>query len=145
LEEQLEQPADLRLVVSSTQVVADEKGMDEWGAFPLERQRLFDLIDATGAEGVLLLSGNVHFSEVSRYTGGRYPLYDFTASGMTHVNPGYAAANNNYRVAGPFVEHNVGLVQIDWDAEPTPVIRLAALGVDSTRGLDYEISLGDLR
>jgi alkaline phosphatase D len=145
LAQQLEQPAELRLVVSSTQVVADEKGMDEWGVFPRERQRLFDLIDSTGAEGVLLLSGNVHFTEVSRFDGNAYPLYDFTASGMTHVNPDYAAARSDYRVAGPFVEHNIGLVEIDWDTEPAPVIRLAALGVDSVRGLDYEISLGDLR
>ena len=43
LEEQLKKPAELRLVVSSTQVIPDQKGMDEWGAFPRERQRLFDL------------------------------------------------------------------------------------------------------
>ena len=39
LEEELRKPADLRLIVSSTQVVSDEKGMEEWGNFPLERKR----------------------------------------------------------------------------------------------------------
>jgi len=144
LEKQLKQPAELRLIVSSTQIVANEKGMDEWGAFPRERQRLFDLIDSTGANGVLLLSGNVHFTEVSKYEGGRYPLYDFTASGMTHVTPAYASAPNAYRVAGPFVEHNVGLVEIDWEA-PDPVVRLRALGVDGRDGFKYELSLGELK
>ena len=51
LEDQLRQPAEVRLIASSGQVVADEKGMDEWGNYPLERQRLFDLIGATGAAG----------------------------------------------------------------------------------------------
>ena len=39
LEQQLKQPAEIRLVVSSTQVVADQKAMDEWGNYPLERKR----------------------------------------------------------------------------------------------------------
>jgi len=144
LEQQLKQPAKLRLIISSTQIVANEKGMDEWGVFPRERQRLFDLIKTTGATGVLLLSGNVHFTEVSKTDEGGYPLYDFTASGMTHVNPDYADAPNAHRVAGPFVEHNVGLVEIDWEA-PDPVVRLRALGVDGRNGFKYEFSLGELK
>ena len=144
LEQQLKQPAELRLIVSSTQIVANEKGMDEWGAFPHERQRLFDLIKTTRATGVLLLSGNVHYTELSKTDEGDYPLYDFTASGMTHVTPAYASAPNAYRVAGPFVEHNVGLVEIDWEA-PDPVVRLRALGVDGRDGFKYELSLGALK
>ena len=144
LEQQLGQPAKLRLIISSTQIVANEKGMDEWGVFPLERQRLFDLIDSTGATGVLLLSGNVHFTELSKTDEGGYPLYDFTASGMTHVNPDYPDAPNTHRIAGPYVEHNVGVVEIDWEA-PDPVVRLRALGVDGREGFKYELLLGDLK
>jgi len=47
---------------------------------------LFDLIESNGATGVALLSGNVHYSEVSRTDEGPYPLVDFTASGLTHAN-----------------------------------------------------------
>jgi len=144
LEQQLKMPAELRLIVSSTQIIANEKGMDEWGLFPRERQRLFDLIELTGATGVLLLSGNVHFSEVSKYDDGSYPLYDFTASGMTHVNPDYASASNGRRVVGPFVEYNVGVVEIDWMA-PDPVVYLRALGVDGHDGFRYELLLGELK
>lgn len=145
LEKQLKKPAELRLIVSSTQVIADQKGMDEWGVFPRERQRLFDLIDTTAADGVLILSGNVHFAEVSRYRGNTYPLYDFTASGMTHVNPDYAAARNDYRVAGPFVEHNVGLVVIDWEAADGPDILLSILGVEGMTELEYSVPLSALQ
>lgn len=145
LAEQLEQPAELRLIVSGTQIIADEKGMDEWGVYPRERQRLLDLIAASDAKGVLLLSGNVHFSEVSRIDTRAYPLHEFTASGMTHVDSTYAAASNRHRVAGPFVEYNVGLVEIDWDAAPAPLIRLSAWGTDRRHAFSYEISMSDLR
>ncbi len=46
-------------------MVADEKAMEEWGNFPLERRRLFEVIEKTGAKFVILLSGNVHFVEIS--------------------------------------------------------------------------------
>lgn len=145
LAEQLRRPAGVRLVVSSTQIVPDQKGMDEWGVFPRERERLFRLIEQTGARGVVLLSGNVHFAELSAWKDGPYPLHDLTASGMTHVNPAYAAAENRYRSAGPFVEHNFGLVVIDWDATPWPTLTLQARGADGHVGFVHEISLGELQ
>jgi alkaline phosphatase D len=144
LEEQLRRPADVRLIVSSTQIVADRKGMDEWGVFPQERERLFRLIRDTGAKGVLLISGNVHFAELSVWNDGSYPLYDLTSSGMTHVNPTYAAARNPHRVAGPFVEHNFGLLEIDWQAKPWPLLTLRARE-DGRAGFTHEISLGELQ
>jgi len=145
LEKQLRQPAEIRLIVSSTQIIPDQKGMDEWGAFPNERQRLFDLIKLTRAEGVLLVSGNVHFSELSKLVNGKDILYEFTSSGMTHNNPSYAEAPNRYRVAGPTVEHNVGLIEIDWEAKPLPLIKLKALGTDGDTGFEHEISTSSLQ
>jgi alkaline phosphatase D len=143
LAEQLKQPAEVRLICSSGQVVADEKGMDEWGNYPLERRRLFDLIGETGAEGVMILSGNVHFAEVSAYEGGPYPFIDFTASGLTHTNPEYAAAANGYRVAGPFSDINFGLVEILWEPEG-PAILLSARDVEGREVFEYRIGSEDL-
>ncbi len=54
---------------------------------------------------------------------GNYHFYDFTASGMTHVIPDYANAANKHRIAGPYVEPTIGLVDIDWEGDPEPVIR----------------------
>ena len=78
LESELRKPADLRLVCSSTQVIPNTKGMDEWGCYPHARKRLFELIDQTKASGVILLSGNVHFAEISRTDTPAYPLLEFT-------------------------------------------------------------------
>jgi alkaline phosphatase D len=144
LADQLRRPAELRLIGSSGQVVADEKGMDEWGNYPLERQRLFDLIAETEASGVVLLSGNVHFAEISETTEGPYPIVDFTSSGLTHVNQEYPEAPNRHRFAGPFVDLNFGLVQIDWDAPGGTLITLAAVGVDGHVAFEHELLLASL-
>ncbi len=144
LEAQLKKPAEIRLIGSSTQVVADQKAMDEWGNYPLERQRLFNLIDKTGANGVVLLSGNVHFAEISKLETDAYPLLDFTSSGMTHNNEAYAKAVNSYRVVGPFAGLNFGLVEIDWDASPEPKITLKAIGADGSTAFEHQVSLGSL-
>jgi len=127
LEQQLRLPAEIRLIVSSTQVIADQKAMDEWGNYPLERQKLFDLIVSSGAKGVIILSGNTHFSEISRLDIGGYELLDFTSSGMTHSNKAYAAVVNPDRIAGAYDGLNFGLVEINWDVEPSPEIGFTAM------------------
>ncbi len=145
LEEQLRVPAEVRLIASSGQIVADEKGMDEWGNYPHERQRLFDLVEETKAAGVIFLSGNVHFAELSKADEGPYPLYDFTSSGLTHLNKEYPKAPNRYRIAGPFVDLNFGLVEIDWETGPSPQITMRSVGVEGTVAFEHSIALTALR
>lgn len=144
LEQQLRKPAEFRLIASGTQIVADQKGMQEWGNFPQERKRLFDLIRRTGANGVILLSGNVHFSEISKTDEGPYPLYDFTSSGMTHVNALYSKAVNRYRVAGPFARPNFGLVEIEWDAPLGPAVTLRSVGANGDTAFDWRVDFSEL-
>jgi hypothetical protein len=119
--------------------------MDEWGNFPLERQRLFDLIAKTKANGVVLLSGNVHFAEASEIKETAYPLVELTSSGMTHVTERYGKAANSFRVAGPYIEHNFGLIEINWDAKPSPKITLKALGEDGATGFTHTVALSKLQ
>jgi len=145
LEDQLIKAAEIRFIVSSTQIIADEKGMDEWGNFPLERKKLFELIEMTKANGVIFLSGNVHFAEISRTDEGPYPLYDFTSSGLTHINESYAKAVNSYRVNNPFADLNFGLVEIDWDTNPSPQVILKAVGRDGATAFEYIVNLNELQ
>ena len=114
LEQQLRQPAELRLIVSGVQVVTEGHGWERWGNFPLERQRLYRLIGSTGANGVLFLSGDRHIGALYRESAGTpYPLYELTSSGITHP---WQAANE----AGPnrlgelFSEAHYGTVDVDW-------------------------------
>ena len=139
------QPAELRLICSGTQIVNDTKGMQEWGNFPHERKRLFDLIELSRANGVVLLSGNVHYTEVSRTDEGPYLLHDFTSSGMTHNSLEYAEVENPYRVSGSYAKPNFGFIEIDWDAEPSPVISLQIIGLEGSVVYEYRILLEELQ
>ena len=116
LEAQLRQPADVRLIVSGVQVVADGHGWERWGNFPRERERLYRLIGSTGAQGVLLLSGDRHFGALYRESLlTPYPLYEMTSSGMTHPWRDAAEAGPN-RLGELFTEYHYGSVDIDWEA-----------------------------
>ncbi len=145
LESQLNKPAEIRLIVSSMQVIPDEKGMDEWGNYPLERQKLFDLLQKMGANGVILLSGNVHFAEISKVETKTYPLFEFTSSGLTHNNHKYPKAKNSYRVTGPYDRLNFGLIEIDWNKMPSPLITFKAIGINGTVAFKHKISLESLQ
>jgi alkaline phosphatase D len=144
LEEQLRQPAELRLLVSGYPVVPTELGRDAWGNFPLERQRLFDLIGETGASGVIFLSGDVHFSEISLSDEGPYPLLDFTSSPLAAPSVGNELLTNTRRISGTYAEENFGLVEIDWDAEPSPVVVLRVMDIDGAEVMRHEVALATL-
>lgn len=118
LEAQLRKPAQLRIIASSIQVVAYEHGWESWGNFPVARQRLFTLIDQTGAEGVLFLSGDRHLMELSVASAETgeitpYPFWDFTASGL---NQGDEDINepNRFREGPVYRTTNYGVLNIDW-------------------------------
>jgi len=83
LEAQLRVPAELHIIVSSIQVIAEDHGGEKWANFPHERERLFRLIRDTGAGGVLFISGDMHNAELSRMDTGEGSLaYDLTSSGL---------------------------------------------------------------
>ena len=121
LEKELKKDADVRLIVSSIQVVSWEKGMECWGNMPHERDRLFKLIETTGANGAMFISGDVHFTELSLSDEGPYPMYDLTSSGLNQ-NPRktWHDSANRYRLPGKvYTKNNFGLIRIDWAGKET--------------------------
>ena len=144
LEKQLQQPAELRLLVSSYPLVPHELGRDAWGNFPLERQRLFDLIEKTKAAGVIILSGDVHFAEISRTDEGPYPLYDLTSSPLAAPTHGNEKLSNIFRISATYAEENYGLIEIDWQAQPSPLITLKIVGLDGSSVIEHQVNLNDL-
>lgn len=119
LEEQLRMPADVRILASSIQIVSDEHGYETWGNFPHERDRLYKLIDATDASGVIAISGDRHLMEISRDVGrgSPYPFWDFTSSGLTQkAQP--VGDPNSFRVGPVLRETNFGVIRFDWGETP---------------------------
>jgi alkaline phosphatase D len=125
LGEQLQQPADLRLLVSSIQVIAQDHNHEKWMNFPHERERLFQLLHDTKAGGVIVLSGDRHLAELSTMDAGLgYPLYDLTSSGLTEANKRWRPLETNrHRAATMNWGNNFGLIEIGWDAAE-PLVRL---------------------
>ena len=148
LEEELKKPADLRLIISSIQVIADGHGWERWGNFPRAQQRLFDLIVKTKAQGVVFASGDRHYGSIHQQTTGvAYPLTDLTASG---INKGYRTAPgtdwvrepDTNRIGDGYGPINFGLIDVDWAAR-TLDLKLAGVGGTVTRA--HRLAFGDLQ
>lgn len=156
LKEQLQQPAELRLIGSGVQVIADEHGSEMWGNFPLERKRLFNLIRDTRANGVVLLSGDRHLAEIARLPadhklGVGYPLYDITSSSLNAPSGNFTKAKvrfaneiNSYRLGLTFFDTNFGTVHVDWD-QADPVVRCQVRDEAGAVILQQRVTLGQLK
>jgi len=98
--------ASVHVVVSSVQVLTTNPVVESWGHFPEERERLLRVLN--GVRGLILLSGDVHHSEIldasagiSRHTdsgaalgnGNHGGILEVTSSGLTHscIDPFYGA------------------------------------------------------
>jgi alkaline phosphatase D len=145
LEEQFRKPAEVRLLVSAYPLIPYELGRDAWGNFPLERQKMFKLIEKTKANGVVILSGDVHFAEISKIDIWPYPLFEFTSSPLAAPSVGNENFTNSLRISKTYVEVNFGLIEIDWEAQPAPQVMLKAIGLDGTPVIERQIGLEDLR
>ncbi|MEO1476680.1 MAG: alkaline phosphatase D family protein, partial [Pseudomonadota bacterium] len=83
LSNELRKPADVRLIVSSIQVLPTVHGWEAWDKLPLERQRLFDLIERSGADGVVFVSGDRHASFLYEDASVLpYPAFEITSSSL---------------------------------------------------------------
>ena len=145
LESELRVPARLRLIGSSLQCVSDGHVWECWSMMPHERKRLFDLVGETRANGVVLLSGDTHWGELSRIdpadSGVGYPLWEATSSGLNQAWD-YTNMKNTHRVSIPIWRPNFGLVTLDWD-RPDPRVRLQV--TDGGRGmLEVDLALDEL-
>lgn len=120
--------ANLNILCSSVQVIADDHGHEKWGNFPNQRKKLLSLISNTKPKNLLILSGDRHQAEVSKLQldGLPYPLYDFTSSGLTHLRSG-TEEGNRYRVGDLILKKNFGMLKITWDGDK-PIVALQVRG-----------------
>ena len=145
LEEQLRTPAEVRLIVSSIQVVNEEHRFEKWANFPLERARLFNLIRMTGATGVIFLSGDRHFAELSKMDAELgYPVYDLTASPLAANFRANPPDPSRHRVAMMNTGENYGFITVDWKRND-PQVRLEARDTEGDAAFTTKLRLSELR
>ncbi len=141
LESELSKPADLRLVCSGSQFGIEFNGYEAWANFPHEQKRMLELIKQTKANGVIFLTGDVHYAEISKLEEpGLYPVYDVTASGITSTWD-FPTLNKN-RIEGPVMENHFGLLTIEWEADP--VIRMEIIDKARNSRVEYTIKRSDI-
>lgn len=105
--------ADAHVIGSGIQFIPEEHRFEKWANFPNERKRLFDLIASTKAKNTVLISGDRHIAEVSKYEGlsSKIPLYEFTSSGLTHTWSSGGTEKNKYREGELIIALNFGVFE----------------------------------
>ncbi|KAG7533109.1 Alkaline phosphatase D-related [Arabidopsis thaliana x Arabidopsis arenosa] len=174
LEQELRGPrSEITIIGSSVQVISNLSAttgplfyMESWGRFPKERKRLFKLISDTKRNGVIFISGDVHFGEITRYDCSvGYPLYDVTSSGLVqsvekvfprplhsivrllfwYTPSTMRVINDNCKFKScTYGQQNFGAISIDWNANPV-IIRLEIRDVNGHTVLGTNVSLSELQ
>jgi alkaline phosphatase D len=129
LEAELKKPADLRLLVSSVQVMSEGHGWEAWRMLPAEREQLYDVIERSGAKDVMVLSGDRHsaaFYERRDVVG--YPLFEATSSSVNLPAAKWRAESGEtwvepdpYRLGAMIYDANFGVIDIDWAAKTATI------------------------
>lgn len=113
LELQLQQPAQVRILASSLQLLPEFTGWESWANFPNDRQRFLTLLDKYQINNLVIVSGDTHWSEMSRVQRQNgLTLWEMTASGLTEewkqVSP------NKHRVGRSYSKANYGMLEIQY-------------------------------
>ncbi|NBC86191.1 MAG: phosphodiesterase [Bacteroidetes bacterium] len=112
--------ATFKVVVNGGQFLNPSTEHETLARFPADRERLLSAIGERGIEGVVLLSGDRHFSEMARMTTENadvdvnldYPLYEITVSPLTAGSYDGSGEKNPFRMDGTLVtgERNYGIL-----------------------------------
>jgi alkaline phosphatase D len=146
LKKQLMVPAELRVIATSIQSISEDDGQETWSNLPTERKRLFRLVQETKANGVIFISGDRHWSELSRIQDGlKYPLYDLTSSSFNQSHPRGTPTKNRFRhIATTYHKENFGAIEVDWN-QPDPTVTLEIRDMANKVQLEKTLKLSDLK
>lgn len=115
LENQLGQKADLRIIVSSIQVLSNGHGFERWGNFPLEQSNLFNLIALHDDTPTMLLSGDRHMGalyEIAIDRDRRLP--ELTTSSLNRSYGPSKDLRGPELVSDLIGRENFATIDIDW-------------------------------
>lgn len=145
LEEELLRPgAQLVVIGSSIQVLAEQHRFEKWANFPKAKAHLWEVLKKSGAKGVVFVSGDRHQAEISclRESPVGYPIFDVTSSGLTEAGSG-RGETNDLRVGEAWNQTNFGTLRIEWSA-PEPRLVLEIRGADGVVAREASICLAQL-
>ncbi len=114
LENELQRPANFRILVTSTQFIAEEHGFEKWANFPHEKEKLLNLIKKYKIKNLLMISGDRHLAELNQLKiDKKWMLYELTSSGLNKKSTLYNESNAQ-RVGPAYFESNYGVIDLDY-------------------------------
>jgi alkaline phosphatase D len=142
----LREPADLRVLVSSIQIIAEGHGWEAWRTLPAARERLYDIIEESGADNVVAVSGDRHLGGVyARRDVLPFTLHELTASSLNAPqSEGRARRGDTSHEPGPYRDglpvyvENFGEIEVDWEARTAT---LSVRGMDGKLLRETEVSI----
>jgi alkaline phosphatase D len=110
----LESKATFKFICIGSQVLNSGNWGECYAEYPVERNSLLDFIVEHDIKGVMFLTGDTHYGEMSLLNWKGYPFYDFTSSPLTSpMDPRNYSNHNPQRVAGTVLFHkNYGRIKI---------------------------------
>ena len=79
----IKEKADIKILISSIQVLAEGHGFEKWGNLPLEKKRLYDLVDENNIKKLIILSGDRHRAGIYKdKTENGNELFELTSSSL---------------------------------------------------------------
>ncbi|RUO78166.1 phosphodiesterase [Idiomarina tyrosinivorans] len=120
LAEQLQQPAEVRVIASATPVLAPQNGYDSWAMYSQEQMRLQKLLRETQANGVVLATAGRWFGEIDKASDWLpYPLMQVVSGSVNQQNDNPYAFQQRVGKAQPDARY--GQITIDWEQQPAVV------------------------
>ncbi len=118
LQEILKEPADLRILVSSVQVLADGHRWESWRMLPMERSKLLSLLEQTKGTTVMI-SGDRHLAAFYRTETPRDgDLWEITSSSLnlplSEIASRITPESGHFLQGQATTTANFGWIGIDW-------------------------------
>lgn len=115
LAEEIKKPSELKIIVSSIQILADGHSFEKWGNFPHEKERLLKLIKNNKSKNIVLLSGDRHMAALSKVNlGTNNDLYEITGSALNRPSRLTTPEIDPVYVGTTVPTINFGLAKINW-------------------------------
>ena len=113
LKDKLNEDSDIKIVLSSLQILSLGHGWESWDKFPLERDRLFNLIDESNVSNLFILSGDRHRGGFYSFkTDDNNDVYEFTSSSLNLPIPFNKEEKGLLRIGSTYRKANFGVVRI---------------------------------
>ena len=113
LKDKLNEDSDIKIILSSLQILSLGHGWESWDKLPLERERLFNLIDESDVSNLIILSGDRHRGGFYRFkTNDNNDIYEFTSSSLNLPIPFNTEEKGPLRIGSTYRKANFGVVRI---------------------------------